>query len=81
MIGKRSRSGLFLGESRSDHKWAEERLNRSLTLCFAAFSEIPVQLIKILHLRDRRGETALYRPDGVFSVRLFVPVLACRRGD
>ena len=72
MVGKRGRGGLFLGEPRSDHERAEERLNGSRTLGFAAVPKILVQLLEVLDARDRGAESALYGPDSALGVRLFV---------
>ena len=72
VVGKRGRGGLFLGEPRSDHERAEERLNGSRPLGFAAAPKILVQFLEVLDARDGGGESALDGPDGALGVGLFV---------
>ena len=72
MVGKRYGGGLFLGEPRADHKRAEERLDGSLPLGFAALAKVHVQLIEVRHFGDRGGEAALHGLDGALGVGLLV---------
>ena len=72
VVGKRGRGGLFLGEPRSDHERAEERLNGSLRSASQRCRKYCVQLIEVCAPRDGGGEAALHGPDGALGVGLFV---------
>jgi len=72
MFWQRRRGSLFRGEPRADHERARQRLNGSLPLRLAALPKISVQLIEVLHPRDRGREAALHSLDGALGVGLLV---------
>ena len=62
----------FFGETCTDLKLSEERVNGSLKFGLASSPEVRIQFTEVAYSRDGHGETSLHGPDSRLGVELFV---------